>query len=166
MNLTICRAEKEDALTVAKLAIQMWEDNVLEELAAELAELDGSNTLVDLYCGTGTIGLNNLLDMLWAKFILCLNLLKLLAGIDKENIIVRLTALLHNEDTSRDTCAIEDICRQADNCIDVVLLLDEESTNLTLGSTSEQHSVRCDTSHCTTIVQVIEHMENKCVVRL
>lgn len=39
MNLTIYKAKKEDALTVAKLAIQMWEDNVLEELAAELAEL-------------------------------------------------------------------------------------------------------------------------------
>ena len=39
MNLTIYKAKEEDALTVAKLAIQMWEDNVLEELAAELAEL-------------------------------------------------------------------------------------------------------------------------------
>ena len=39
MNFNIIKAQKEDALTVAKLAIQMWEDNVLEELAAELAEL-------------------------------------------------------------------------------------------------------------------------------
>ena len=43
MNLTVCKAKKEDALTVAKLAIQMWEDNVLEELAAEFAELAGSS---------------------------------------------------------------------------------------------------------------------------
>ena len=43
MNLTIYKAKEEDALTVAKLAIQMWEDNVLEELAAELAELIGSS---------------------------------------------------------------------------------------------------------------------------
>ena len=39
MNLTITKAKEKDALTVAKLAIQMWEDNVLEELAAELTEL-------------------------------------------------------------------------------------------------------------------------------
>ena len=39
MNFKITKAQKEDALTVAKLAIQMWEDNMLEELAAELAEL-------------------------------------------------------------------------------------------------------------------------------
>ena len=39
MNLTIYKAKKEDALTVAKLAIQMWEDNVLEELADEFADL-------------------------------------------------------------------------------------------------------------------------------
>jgi len=39
MNLSIYKAKEKDALTVASLAIQMWEDNVLEELAAELAEL-------------------------------------------------------------------------------------------------------------------------------
>ena len=39
MNLTIYKAKKEDALTVAGLAIQMWEDNVLEELADEFAEI-------------------------------------------------------------------------------------------------------------------------------
>ena len=42
MNFKIIKAKKEDAFTVAELAIQMWEDNVLEELAAELAELIGS----------------------------------------------------------------------------------------------------------------------------
>lgn len=43
MNLTITKATKKDALTVAGLAIQMWEDNVLEELAAELAEIINSS---------------------------------------------------------------------------------------------------------------------------
>ena len=43
MNLQIYKAKKTDALTVAKLAIQMWEDNELEELAAELAEVIGSS---------------------------------------------------------------------------------------------------------------------------
>ena len=42
MNFNIKKAQKEDALTVAKLAIQMWEDHVLEELAEEFAELTGS----------------------------------------------------------------------------------------------------------------------------
>ena len=35
----IKRATNEDAVTLAKLAIQMWEDNILEELAEEFAEL-------------------------------------------------------------------------------------------------------------------------------
>jgi len=39
MNLIITKANEEDALMVAKLAIQMWEDNVLEKLSTELAEL-------------------------------------------------------------------------------------------------------------------------------
>ena len=43
MSLTITKATKEDALTVAGLAIQMWEDNVLEELAADLAEIISSH---------------------------------------------------------------------------------------------------------------------------
>lgn len=51
MNLTIYKAKKEDALTVAGLAIQMWEDNVLEELALELAEIIGSSEAV-VFLGT------------------------------------------------------------------------------------------------------------------
>lgn len=38
----IKRATKEDAVTLAKLAIQMWEENVLEELAEEFAEMVSS----------------------------------------------------------------------------------------------------------------------------
>ena len=49
MNLTIYKAKKEDALTVAGLAIQMWEDNVLEELAAELAELMKNPETVSIF---------------------------------------------------------------------------------------------------------------------
>ena len=43
MILQIYKAKEADALTVARLAIQMWEDNELEELAAELAEVIGSS---------------------------------------------------------------------------------------------------------------------------
>lgn len=35
----IIQARKEDALAVAQLAVQMWEENVPEELAEELAEV-------------------------------------------------------------------------------------------------------------------------------
>lgn len=39
-------ASKEDALTLAELAIQMWEDNTVEELAEEFAELvSGENAV-------------------------------------------------------------------------------------------------------------------------
>lgn len=38
----INKATKEDAVTLAKLAIQMWEDNVLEELEEEFAKLVSS----------------------------------------------------------------------------------------------------------------------------
>lgn len=38
----IKRAEQTDALTLAKLAIQMWEDNTVSDLECEFAELIGS----------------------------------------------------------------------------------------------------------------------------
>ena len=38
----IKQAEQADALTLAELAIQMWEDNTISELASEFAEMIGS----------------------------------------------------------------------------------------------------------------------------
>lgn len=42
----ICKAKEKDALAVAKLAIQMWEDHEVEELAGEFAELIRSREAV------------------------------------------------------------------------------------------------------------------------
>ena len=39
MNLNIYKAEEKDALVAATLAIQMWEDNELEDLAREFVEI-------------------------------------------------------------------------------------------------------------------------------
>ena len=41
MNLNIYKAEEKDALAAAALAIQMWEDNELEDLAKEFVEIHG-----------------------------------------------------------------------------------------------------------------------------
>ncbi len=38
-NIMIIQAKKEDALSVAQLAIQMWEDALPEELAKEMSEV-------------------------------------------------------------------------------------------------------------------------------
>ena len=51
MNFKIKKAKTEDAFAAAKLAIQMWEDNVLEELAAEFAALIG-NSEAAVFLGT------------------------------------------------------------------------------------------------------------------
>ena len=52
-----------------------------------------------------------LLDMLLAELVLSLYLFKFLACINKQNIVIFFTALLKNTNTSRNTCAIENICR-------------------------------------------------------
>ena len=58
MNLTITKAKDKDALTVAKLAIQMWEDNTIEGLSEELAEIIKSpeSAVFLLYDGDEAIG--------------------------------------------------------------------------------------------------------------
>ena len=54
----IRKAICDDALTVAKLAIQMWEDNTIESLAEELAEVMESpeSAVFLLYDGEEAIG--------------------------------------------------------------------------------------------------------------
>ena len=45
-----------------------------------------------------TIGINNLLDMLRTEFVLGLDLFKLLAGINKQNVVILLTTFLEHQD--------------------------------------------------------------------
>ena len=42
----ICKATKEDATKIAKLANQMWEDNTVEDLAEEFTEMTESDEAV------------------------------------------------------------------------------------------------------------------------
>ena len=111
-----------------------------------------------------TIGVNNLLDMLRTELVLCLDLLKLLAGINKQDVVILLTAFLEHQDTGRDACAIEDVGRQTDDGIHIVLFLNEETADYTLGIATEQHAMRSDTSHCATLIEVVNHVENKGIV--
>ena len=56
-----------------------------------------------------TISFDNLLNMLLTKLVLSLYLFKLLACINKQNIVIFFTALLENKNTSRNACAIENM---------------------------------------------------------
>ena len=111
-----------------------------------------------------TIGVNNLLDMLRTELVLCLYLFKLLAGINKQNVVILLTAFLEYQNTGRDACAIEYIGWEPDDGIHIVLFLNEETANDALGIATEQHTMRSDTSHCATLIEVVNHVENKGIV--
>ena len=102
--------------------------------------------------------------MLRTEFVLRLYLFKLFACVDEENIVVLLTAFLEYEDAGGDACAIEDVGRQTDNGIHIVLFLNEETADYALGIATEQHSMRSDTSHCATLIEVVNHVENKGIV--
>lgn len=73
--------------------------------------LQGGKVAVFLNLLAITVGVNNLLNMLWAELVLCLYLLKILAGINEENTVVFLTAFLKHQNTGRDACSIEDVGR-------------------------------------------------------
>ena len=44
------------------------------------------------------------------------------------------------------------------------VLYDEETADYALGITTEQHTMRSDTSHCATLIEVVNHVENKGIV--
>ena len=111
-----------------------------------------------------TVGFYNLLYMLRAEFVLGLDLFKLFAGINEQDIIVFLTAFLQYENTGRNTCTIEYIGWQTDNSIDIVFLLYQEAAYNTLCIPSKQNSVRSNASHRTTFIEVMNHMQNKSIV--
>lgn len=69
---------------------------------------------------TVTVGFYKLLYMLKTEFVLGLDLFKLFAGINKQDVIVFLTAFLQYKNTSRDACTIENIGWQPDNGIYIV----------------------------------------------
>ena len=116
---------------------------------------------VFLYLLALTIGIYNLLDVLRTEFVLRLHLFKLLAGINEQDVIVFLAAFLHHKDAGRDACAIEDVGWKSDDGINIVLFLNKEATDDTLGIATEEHTVR---SHCATLVQMVNHVQDKGVV--
>ena len=102
--------------------------------------------------------------MLLTEFVLRLNLLEFLAGVDEEDVVVLLAAFLHHQNTGGNAGPIENISRQADDGIDVVLLLNKELANLSFSRSTEKNTVRRHASHCTAVVQVINHVKDEGVV--
>ena len=85
-------------------------------------------------------------------------------GINKQNVVILLTAFLEHQDTGRDACAIEYIGRQTDDGIHIVLFLNEETAYYALGIATEQHTMRSHASHCATLIKVINHVKDKGIV--
>lgn len=111
-----------------------------------------------------TVGIDNLADMFGAQFVLRLNLLKLFARVDEQNVVTCFAALLDDENAGRDARAIEDVGRQTYDCVDAVALLNKELADFPFGSPAKQHAVQSDTSHRTAVVEVVYHVEDKGVV--
>ena len=85
--------------------------------------------------------------MVVTQFVVIGHLLALLRCIDKEDIIV-LLVLLEHHDTGGDTRTKEQVIRQLDNSIHIVVI-NQVFANLLLGSTTIHHTREADDSRCT-----------------
>ena len=66
---------------------------------------------------------------------------KALAGVDEEDVVGIVALLLEHQDAGRDTGPKEDICREADDGIEVVAILDEVSADVP--SAAPRNSTPC-----------------------
>ncbi|VAS64302.1 Uncharacterised protein [Klebsiella pneumoniae] len=111
------------------------------------------------------VSICNLVDMFRQQAILGFHFLKVVACVNKQNTVVVLAALTQHQHTGWDTCAIEDIGRQPDYCVNTVHLLNHELANMAFRSSTEQNAMGQHYSHGAVIFQVIEHMLHKRHIR-
>ena len=102
----------------------------IEVVIVVLDFLERGAVAVFLNLGAVAVCVDYLLNMLRTQFVLGLDLLELLAGIYEEDVVAFLAAFLHHEDAGRDAGAVEDVGRKSDYRVNVVLLLNEELTDL------------------------------------
>ena len=112
--------------------------------------------------------IGNTFDITFAQLVVFPFLYKTLRGIDNQHVVI-VTMLFEHHDESRNTCAEEDIGRQSDNGIDVVLL-NQVATyfafpfTIFIGITTEENTVRKYNCQDTVWFKVMEFMKQKGVV--
>ncbi|EJW94077.1 hypothetical protein EVA_17819 [gut metagenome] len=111
-----------------------------------------------------TVRIHNFSNVLLSELVLCLYLLKLLAGINKQNIVIFLAAFFENQDAGRNAGAVEYISWETDNSIHIVFLFNEEAADYSFGISTEKHTMGSHTCHRSPFVQVVDHVENESIV--
>ena len=101
--------------------------------------------------------------MVGRKGVLLLVLVIVLSSIDEEYIF-SLTAFLQHDDTDRNTRRVEQIGRQADDAVYIVIV-DELFPDSSLSTATEKDSVRKDDGHGAAAAQVMETVEQERKVR-
>ena len=87
----------------------------------------------------------------------------ILAGSIDEQHVVGSPVLLEDHDACRNRSAVEKVSRQADDCVQEVLL-DHGLTDASLGGTAEQNTVGNDCRHAAIATQRMQHVEQECPV--
>ena len=104
------------------------------------------------------VGVDDLVDVLRAQAVLGLDLLEVLAGVDEEDVVGVLPALLEHEDARRDGRAVEDVGREADDRIEDVFRLDQVLADVLLGRAAKQDAVGEDGRHGAAVGHLVEHV--------
>ena len=84
-------------------------------------------------------GVHDFLDMVAGKSVFAAVLIEFFRGVNDQD-VTGFPMLFQNQDNSRDPCAVEAVRRQADNCLDVVVLY-QLRANLFFRSASEQNAM-------------------------
>ncbi|CAB0686084.1 hypothetical protein FRC0061_00747 [Corynebacterium diphtheriae] len=116
------------------------------------------------YVNAVTHGIDDALDVAGTQVVVLTLLNKALRGVDEQHVIV-VALLLEHHDDCRDTGAVEDVGRQANDGVDVVGL-DEIAADVGLRAATEQHAVRQDDGKDAVGLDVEQLMQQEGVVGL
>ena len=111
---------------------------------------------------TRLVGLDDLVDMLGLELVLPFSFLKVLGGVDEEN-IVRLFALLEHQDTHGNTGGVEEVGRQSDDGVDVAVF-EQLGPDALFCTAAKEHAMGQDDRHHPFVFQEVEPMEQECEV--
>ena len=113
-----------------------------------------------IYIFTLCIRIYNLINMLLFQDILILSSLELFRCINEQNISwIAVSLAFQHQYAHRDSCSVEQICRQSDNSIQTVQIFDDIFSDCFFCTTTEQYTMWQQHSYTTIrIIHVINHM--------
>jgi hypothetical protein len=95
-----------------------------------------------------------------SELVLAFAFLEVLGGVDEEH-VVRLLAFLEHEDADRDAGGVEQVGGQADDRVDVAVVLEQLGADAFFRAAAEEHAVGQDDGHHAFVLQEVEAVQQE-----